>query len=82
MTTTYHAVDERGRIAEASSLQFAAWRIAVQAGRAPRDVVTAQVSPDRWYVYANDAALAVDLQRGPVGPNSPGWFAQVSVTST
>lgn len=74
---TYHVITSRGRESREDSLQAAVSTAAYLERRDELACVTCQPEGDQrtWYVYATQAALDVDLKRGPIGAQSPGWIA-------
>ena len=72
----YRGKTERGREVMEDSLAACVDSLAFVAGKDPAACVTHQTGPDTWYVYASQAALDTDRERG-IGSSSPGWFASV-----
>lgn len=71
---------ERGREVREDSLQACVESVAYVANKDLARVVTASDDkiPDVWYAYATQDALTVDLARGPISSDSPGWFAVIT----
>ena len=75
----FHVITSIGRESREHSLAEAVDAACFLANKIVAAAVTCSPDDDPrcWYVYASQRALDVDLQRGPIGPKSPNWFAIV-----
>lgn len=76
----FHGATSRGRITVQDSLAAAVEEVAFLERKDPAQCETYQsdTAPDVWYVYETQSALDVDMSRGSITSNSPGWFAIVT----
>ena len=79
MTARYIGTTTRGRTVREASLQECVSSLAYIANKTPADVVTAasELARGTWYLFATQAELDADLERGPITADSPSWFAVI-----